>query len=570
MTDATQTDQSLAFFGDSIKAIGNGKVAGFLVRYSSEQDPDVTADYFDKNTDYGVVDGSTLPVYYRHGMDEIVGSKSIGRGKVKFQDTGIWFEAQLNMRKEYERLIYELAEAGKLGWSSQAGFTIVEKEPVGKSFYIKSWPIAEASLTPTPAEPRNNVITIKSLITAPESEPDTQTIKEVNMTEEEQKVRDESLIDQAVEKALKAYSAAHEPEVRAGYQVEVVEDEADKAARLNPFKSDGEYFSAVKSAELSPSSIDKRLLPLKAAAGLNEATPSDGGFLVPQQTAAGILEKMWTTGSVLSRFNPTPVVGNNLSINVVDESSRADGYRHGGVLGYWLAEAGTKTASQPKFRQLNLKLKKVAALCYATDELLDDTVALGAWLNKTAPDELRFQVEAALINGNGVGKPLGILQSPALLTLARIDANEIDAVDVTQMWAHRYAGANDYVWFVSSTIFPQLANMTIGQSPMFFPAGGLSGLPYATLLGKPVLETEYNPSLGIQGDILLASPSQYEMIAKGGVQSASSIHVKFVTDETAFRFIYRVDGQPSWNAKVASYYASSDYVSPFVALTASS
>jgi hypothetical protein len=47
-----------------------------------------------------------------------------------------------------------------------------------------------------------------------------------------------------------------------------------------------------------------------------------------------------------------------------------------------MAEAASKTASKPKFNQIDLKLKKVAALCYATDELLDDAGALEAWLNR--------------------------------------------------------------------------------------------------------------------------------------------------------------------------------------------
>jgi len=386
------------------------------------------------------------------------------------------------------------------------------------------------------------------------------------MTEEEMQAMLDKVAATAADNAIKAWSAAHEPEVRAGYQVEVVEDEADKAARLNPFKSDGEYFSAVKSAELSPSSIDKRLLPLKAAAGLNEATPSDGGFLVPQQTAAGILEKMWTTGSVLSRFNPTPVVGNNLSINVVDESSRADGYRHGGVLGYWLAEAGTKTASQPKFRQLNLKLKKVAALCVATDELLEDAPALESWLMRTVPDELRFKVEDAIINGDGVGKPLGILNGGSVVSAVRTDASEIDPLDIGRMWALRYAGINDYVWLGNQGIFPQMLNLAIGNTPVFINAGGLSGLPYATLLGRPYYDIEYLPALGTLGDLLLVSPSQYQMIEKGGIQAASSIHVYFTTDESAFRFVYRVDGAPSWNASVTGFDTTAR--SPFVALAA--
>lgn len=564
-------DETLIFYGDAIKALGDGKVAGYLVRYSTPKDADLQGDFFNKDTDLGVIEGGSLPIYYDHGFDGQLKSRRIGRGMVKFDDVGLWLEAQLEMRDEYEKMIYGLAEQGKLGWSSGAAGHLVEKEPVGKSYYIKTWTIAEASLTTSPAEPRNSAVPIKSLITnlsvdtEGEEKQTTIDIKEVNMTEEEQKARDEALVDAAIKK----YAASIEPEIKAGFQVEVVEDEADKAARLNPFKSAGSFFQAVKQAAISPAETDKRLFALKAT-GLNEAIPSQGGFLVQQDIAAGILSKVWSTGSVLSRFNAMPVQGNGMVVNVVDETSRADGYRHGGILGYWLEEGGTKTATKPSFRQLSLKLKKVAALCYATDELLEDETALESWLSTNVPEELRFQVEAAIVNGNGVGKPLGILQSGALLSLARVDANEIDATDVTNMWAHRYAGANDYVWLTNPMTFPQLAGLTIGDQPMFFPAGGMSGLPYGTLLGRPVIETEYNPSLGVLGDIMLVSPSQYTLISKGGIQSASSIHVKFTTDETAFRFVYRVDGQPNWNATVPSYYASSDYFSPFVALTASS
>lgn len=570
-------DETLIFNGDAIKAMGEGKVAGYLVRFSSEVDPDVTDDYFGKDTEYGVIDGSTLPVYYHHGMDEKLGIKSIGRGTVKFDETGLWFEAQLNMRSEYEQMIYELAKEGKLGWSSGAAGHLVEREEVGKSYHIKSWPIAEASLTPAPAEPRNGVMPIKSLITTLPVDTGMEETKEtiivsemeVKMTEEEQKAHDELIAKTAAEAAVKAY-AESQVEVKAGYAVDVVEDEADKAARLNPFKTAGEFFTAVKRAGTSPAETDKRLFSLKAAAGANETVPSDGGFLVPTTFAAGIQTNMWGTGSVLSRFNAIPVQGNNMTFNVVDETSRADGSRHGGVLGYWLAEAAEKSTSKPKFRQLDLKLKKVAALCYATDELLDDATALESWLTTNVPDELRFQVEAAIMNGNGVGKPHGIIASPAFYALERETAGTISGYDIGNMWAHRYAGANDYVWFVSTTIFPSLITMTIGTQPAYMPPGGLSGSPYGQIFGRPVIETEYNPSLGVAGDIVLAAPSQYAMITKGGVQSASSIHVKFATDETAFRFVYRVDGEPSWNAKVPSYYASSDYVSPFVGLLATS
>jgi HK97 family phage major capsid protein len=232
-------------------------------------------------------------------------------------------------------------------------------------------------------------------------------------------------------------------------------------------------------------------------------------------------------------------------------------------------EAATKTATKPKFRQIDLKLKKVAALVYATDELLEDSTALESWITNNVPNELRFMVEDAIVNGNGVGKPLGILASGALKTVStRVDAGEIDAVDLGNMWASRASEYNDYVWLVTPRAFPQLLNMSIGNTPVFIGAGGMSGLPYNTLLGRPMLETEYNAALGTAGDIILFSPSAYPMIEKaGGIQSASSILVYFTSDEQAFRFIYRVDGKPSWYTTRTEKDATT--TSPFVVLSAS-
>jgi hypothetical protein len=99
----------------------------------------------------------------------------------------------------------------------------------------------------------------------------------------------------------------------------------------------------------------------------------------------------------------------------------------------------------------------------------------------------------------------------------------------------------------------------------YMPPGGLSGKPYATLMGAPVIETEWNPTLGTVGDIILADLSKYRLVRKGGVEQASSMHVYFSTGEQAFRAFYRVDGQPMPRAAITPYKGSAT-VSPFVAL----
>ena len=374
--------------------------------------------------------------------------------------------------------------------------------------------------------------------------------------------RQQKAISEAVEKAKKSIMDAIEPETKPG--VAVVEDEADRAVKGNPF-TPAEFFRAVYNVEVY-GQTDKRLLPFKAT-GLNEAIPSQGGFLVTPDIAAGLYENMWGVGTVLSRFNAINVSGNGLTIRAVDETSRVAGSRMGGVRGYWLAEAAQKTTSKPTFRNIDLKLKKVAALVYATDELLEDATALEGWINNNVPNELRFLVEDAIIDGDGIGKPLGILQSGALVSATRTDANEIDAADIARMWARRYPGAGDYVWFANASIMPQIYQLQVGNIPVYQPAGGYSAAPFGTIFGRPVIETEYNPALGSVGDLLLAAPSQYAFITKGGIKAASSIHIKFDYDETAFRFVYRCDGQPIWASPVTPFNGS-DTVSPFVALAA--
>ena len=552
-------DETLVTFGDAIKSLGDNKFGGLLVRYTKAEDPDLTLDFFAAETDYDVEFPATATVYFNHGLDPTIKHKKLGKATLTQTDAGIWAEVILQERDEYEKMIVELAKAGKLGWSSGTAAHLVERKPEGKAYRIERWPLGlDASLTHTPAEPRNGVIALKALLPK----------ENTNMNEELTALIGElkAEMKQAAAEAAKAAVNDALPEIKAGFAtsptVEVVKDEADQ-----PFKSAGEFLNAVKNAAIMPGQVDRRLLPLKAT-GLNEAMPSQGGFLVQQDLQAGILQRMYGVGGVLSRFNPMTVSGNGILINAIDETSRATGSRFGGVQGYWLNEGGTKTASKPKFRQIDLKLKKVAALCYATDELLEDAVALESWINTYVPEELRFMVEDSLINGDGVGKPLGILNSPALVSATRTDANEIDHLDIARMWARRWVGASDYVWFAAPNIAPQLLSMTIGQMPAYLPPGGLSGAQYGTIFGRPVIETEYNPPLGTLGDLLLVSPSQYALIQKGGIQSASSIHVQFVTDETAFRFVYRVDGEPAWNDDLTPFNGSSDTVSPFVALAA--
>lgn len=139
------------YMGGAIRAAGDGIIEGYLVPFNTPENPDFYGTYFDTQTDYMLNDYPILRAFilYNHGLDETLNVRTMGTFlRAKIDDIGLWVQAQLNMRDEWEQEVYKLAQAGKLGWSSGALPQAVE---VADDGHIKRWAIIEGSLTPTPA-----------------------------------------------------------------------------------------------------------------------------------------------------------------------------------------------------------------------------------------------------------------------------------------------------------------------------------------------------------------------------------------------------------------------------------
>lgn len=344
------------------------------------------------------------------------------------------------------------------------------------------------------------------------------------------------------------------------------------------FRSLGEQMQAVARSFRPGGTTDQRLLDQRAALerraalGLSEAVPSDGGFFVQQDFSTQLIERVYETGQIASRVQRIPLSGNSngVKLNGVDETSRVNGSRWGGIRSYWGAEADEKTASKPKFRQVELTLHKLFALVYATDELLQDASALEAITRRIVAQEIAFRLDDAILNGDGVGKPLGILASAGTVSVAKEagqSAATLQSENIINMYS-RALNRRNAVWLHNQDIEPQLyqfgIQVGVGGSAIYMPPGGLSASPYSTLLGRPMIEVEQAATLGTVGDIVLADLSEYLLIDKP-MQSAMSIHVEFTSDQTVFRFVYRVDGQPAWNSPLTPANGSATR-SPFVSL----
>jgi len=258
---------------DGIKSDRLGYVKGYLVRFGDTKATDLEGDYFTKATDYGfpMEEGKRVPlnVYYHHGMDQAVGKKSIGTGFIKMDDTGLWYEAQLDLADEYGKMVAKLCKQGKMGFSSGAAAHMVERKSMGGASEIIRWPIAEASITPTPAEFRNSVKSLEEYYGMGEMEDEEEMMPEPmpEQSPEEYaaelfKMAESDLIHEGMEAYYEAMSEG----------IGMVGDASMAEAIINEFASRAKQLYAMHGAKcIQPASLRSVERRLRDAVGLSRS-----------------------------------------------------------------------------------------------------------------------------------------------------------------------------------------------------------------------------------------------------------------------------------------------------------
>ncbi len=232
-----------------------------------------------------------------------------------------------------------------------------------------------------------------------------------------------------------------------------------------PFRSFGEFLQAVAFSELRGGRPDPRLtraLPLeRAPTGLGEADPTAGGFTVPDVFSEELIGSMYEEAVLAPlcdrRETDKP---NNATLPAIDETSRADGSRWGGVVSYWDAEGVEPPATLPKFKALKFSARKLIALCVASDELINDVPLLDGHMRRAFAAEGAFQLDKAILLGTGAGVPLGIVNAPGTIQVAG-DIGQasatITAGNIANMWSRAPAPCRKRaVWIVNEDAEGQL------------------------------------------------------------------------------------------------------------------
>lgn len=316
----------------------------------------------------------------------------------------------------------------------------------------------------------------------------------------------------------------------------------------------------------------------KTAGIMEEGDNAQGGFLVPEEFAANLLEKSLESSIVRPRASVQPMKSNRITFSADVDSDHSSNY-FGGITISRTAEGGQKTKTNPTFEQISLQLHKLTGHVYVSDELIEDSmIALEANLARKFIQSISFVEDDDFLNGTGANQALGMLNAanPALITVTAVTgqgANTIIADNIADMWMRMYpAGQSNAVWVGNIEIFAQLWKMALavgtGGAPVWLPANQAAGQPLSTLMGRPLIYTEKCPALGTAGDLALLDMSQYMIGQKStgsGIQVASSIHLRFDYDETVFRYVLRYDGRPTWTTALTPK-RGSNTLSPFVVL----
>lgn len=345
------------------------------------------------------------------------------------------------------------------------------------------------------------------------------------------------------------------------------------------FKTSQEFFRCVLDASLQGSTRDERLLHLATSrnrawmtAGSDEhGTYSDpyGGFLVPSGFMPNLLQVQAEADPTAGRTTAIPMSAPKVTIPARTDKTHTSSVT-GGLVVYRRSETQAVTASRMAVEQIELAATPLMGLSYATEELIaDSAISFVALLQQGFRDEFAAKILNEKINGTGVGQMEGALNSACAVGVTKETGQDADSIvyeNVVKMRARcwRY---QDAIWLYNHDCLPQLMQlvMQIGTSgvPMW-QTSARDGEP-DMLLGRPAFPTEFCPTVGDAGDILLGNWSQYLEGTLQGLESAESMHVRFEYNERTFRFLMRNDGRCWWRSALTPKKSSST-LSPFVYL----
>ena len=303
------------------------------------------------------------------------------------------------------------------------------------------------------------------------------------------------------------------------------------------FKGMGDFLGAVVKA--GRGQVDERLLK---STGQNEATPADGGYTVTTDLAKYITQQASEASVMEAKCSKLEIGPNYTGIKIpqVNETTRSATTLYAGVRVYAPAEGVAKTPFKQAYTQKDIQLKKLCAVNYLTDELIQDNTALVGFIRMNVGKAFAWAKDNEIVNAT-LSAATAIVNNAACAEVT-VAGDNPTAAEIAEIFA-KNINRNRAEWFISTSQYAALiALASTGTFPMFQPNYAVA--PMGTLLGRPINVIEQAGVDTDESSFMFLDLSDYLVIGKGGIDEATSIHVKFLEDETCFRWTTRFGGAP--------------------------
>lgn len=315
-------------------------------------------------------------------------------------------------------------------------------------------------------------------------------------------------------------------------------------------------------------SIERKYGSVKAS--LTGSSGAQGGYLVPEEFLPRLYAMSSERAVVRPRATVIPMASRSVHVPVLDSfgtPASGDSALFAGLVARWTEEGGPLNQTEPTFRQIEMVAHELSGYSKVSNTILEDSpMGVEALLAALFGAAIAWHEDYAFLRGDGVGKPLGAVASgnAAAVSVNRASASSFGFTDATKMLSRFLPGygPDRSAWVIHPTVIEKLIAMSdLGGNNLFM--ANFGDKPRMMLLGLPVLTSEKLPALGTARDVCLVNFEHYLIGDRRQVEIAFSEHIAFTTNQSAWRFTVRVDGQP-WMKSSLILADSITAVSPYV------
>jgi HK97 family phage major capsid protein len=267
---------------------------------------------------------------------------------------------------------------------------------------------------------------------------------------------------------------------------------------------------------------------------LSEGTAADGGYLFPDEFRAELIKTLTGPFTMRSLVNVIPMRRDVMKIPLLESRPKVT----------WTAENETKSTTTAHFDERTLTARKLAAILYSSDELIEDSTELDVvkTIISLFGDAITDEEDRVILAGNGTTQPTGIVTAVTATTYATRTCNgNLDFSDIINTYydlGQPYR--NKAKWVVASANVRELRQLKDTNGQYIWQPSVKENEP-DRMLGKAVYENDYVGEATILfGDFKRAYALGDRK--KMTVKVTQDTETAFTKDQTAIRVVARIAG----------------------------